>query len=92
MPNDVNGGPLARLRYHVSGAIERGEKEAITEISARDLEAQELEDERGAELGDARRCPKHPNEKTSSPDGMFDTPCGACEYEMEMGADDQEVK
>jgi hypothetical protein len=33
--------------------------------------------------GDPRRCPRHPNEVTSSPDGMFDAPCGACEFEME---------
>jgi hypothetical protein len=34
-------------------------------------------------LGDPRRCPKHPNEVTSSPDGLFDAPCGRCEYEMD---------
>ena len=33
--------------------------------------------------GDARRCPKHPEVKTSSPDGMFDAPCGKCEAAME---------
>jgi hypothetical protein len=38
-------------------------------------------DELGAQLGDPRRCPRHPNEKTSSPDGMFDAPCAACEWE-----------
>lgn len=32
--------------------------------------------------GDARRCPTHPHVKTSSPCGMFDAPCGECEYEM----------
>jgi hypothetical protein len=37
--------------------------------------------------GDARRCPSHPNVKTSSPDGMFDAPCGRCEYEMSLDAD-----
>jgi len=31
--------------------------------------------------GDARRCPIHPHVKTSSPCGMFDAPCGECEYE-----------
>lgn len=41
--------------------------------------------------GDARRCPRHPWVTTSSPDGMFDAPCGRCEYEMEVGevADDE---
>lgn len=46
-------------------------------------EQQELDDERGAELGDPRRCPRHPEEQTSSRDGMFDAPCGRCEWEME---------
>jgi hypothetical protein len=32
-------------------------------------------------IGDARRCPSHPHIKTSSPCGMFDAPCGQCEYE-----------
>ena len=36
--------------------------------------------------GDARRCPAHPWIATSSPDGMFDAPCGRCEYESEVGA------
>ena len=35
--------------------------------------------------GDPRRCPVHPNQVTSSPDGMFDAPCPACEWEMEAG-------
>lgn len=33
--------------------------------------------------GDPRRCERHPNQVTSSPDGMFDTPCPACEWEMD---------
>jgi len=39
-------------------------------------------------FGDARRCPRHPNIKTSSDDGMFDGVCGECEYgyESEMRA------
>lgn len=40
------------------------------------------EDELGAEMGDPRRCPRHPHVVTSSPDGMFDCPCDECEYEM----------
>lgn len=35
------------------------------------------------DYGDARRCPRHPHITTSSPDGMFDAPCNACEREME---------
>lgn len=35
-----------------------------------------------APAGDCRRCPAH-GCATSSPDGMFDAPCGACESEME---------
>ncbi len=46
-----------------------------------DLEAEARDYEIGAEYGDPRRCPKHPHVATSSPDGMFDAPCGACEYE-----------
>jgi hypothetical protein len=46
----------------------------------RNQEREAMEDEQGAELGDPRRCPRHPNEVTSSPDGMFDAPCGACEF------------
>lgn len=34
--------------------------------------------------GDARRCRVHPNVKISSDDGMFDGPCGQCEYEMDQ--------
>lgn len=37
--------------------------------------------ELGCSFGDPRRCPHHPQVVTSSPDGMFDAPCGACEYE-----------
>ncbi len=29
--------------------------------------------------GDPRRCPVHPEQRTSSPDGLFDAPCGRCE-------------
>jgi hypothetical protein len=47
------------------------------------LAAQEARDEEGAKYGDPRRCPRHPSEKTSSADGMFDAPCGACEAEMD---------
>jgi hypothetical protein len=32
--------------------------------------------------GDARRCPHHPEVKTSSDDGMFDAPCYKCEGAM----------
>ncbi len=43
---------------------------------------QELEDEYNAKFGDPRRCSEH-GFATSSPDGMFDAPCPACEGEME---------
>lgn len=48
-------------------------------------EREELMAELGAELGDPRRCRRHPWEVTSSPDGMFDSVCGSCEYESETG-------
>jgi hypothetical protein len=45
-----------------------------------------MDDELGAEMGDPRRCPRHPNVKTSTPDGMFDWPCDVCEGEMSEDA------
>lgn len=47
--------------------------------------ADDLAAERGAELGDPRVCRIHPHIQTSSRDGMFDGPCGACEFAMEEG-------
>jgi hypothetical protein len=49
-----------------------------------DHEQEERDYELGAQLGDPRRCPRHPWVKTSSPDGMFDAPCNLCEYECDM--------
>lgn len=46
------------------------------------MEAFELEYE-ATSHGDCRVCPKHPGVTTSSTDGLFDAPCGACEYETE---------
>lgn len=43
----------------------------------------EMEAEYAAEMGDPRRCPVHPDVRTSSNDGMFDAPCGKCEAKME---------
>lgn len=34
--------------------------------------------------GDARRCPRHPQIVTSSPDGLHDGLCGICEDEQDM--------
>lgn len=44
-----------------------------------------LQDEERAEYntGDPRRCRIHPDQVTSSPDGMFDSPCPRCEFEGE---------
>ena len=50
---------------------------------------QEMLDEAGGELGDPRRCPKH-GEVTSSADGMFDAPCGACEAECDAPTEGDE--
>jgi hypothetical protein len=33
-------------------------------------------------IGDPRYCPRHPGEKTSSDNGLFDGPCNICEGEM----------
>ena len=43
--------------------------------------------------GDPRRCPRHPNVITSSPDGMIDGLCGDCEYGDNFDSDgyDDEV-
>lgn len=42
--------------------------------------------------GDPRRCPRHPHVRTSSDDGMFDAPCGECEYEMDMAGQEADWK
>jgi hypothetical protein len=44
------------------------------------LSWQEEQDEQD---GDPRRCPRHPWIQTSDGFGLFDTPCSACEAEME---------
>jgi hypothetical protein len=49
-------------------------------------EYDELRDEFLA-TGDARRCPVHPEARTSSDDGMFDAPCYKCEGEMDEHAE-----
>lgn len=54
-----------------------------------DREWQELQDEDGAKLGDPRRCPVH-GTVISSPDGMFDGLCGACETAMDEDPDDRD--
>lgn len=55
-----------------------------------EMEMEELQYQLGAELGDPRRCPRHPNVKTSSNDGMFDAPCNECEGEMADAAAEAE--
>jgi hypothetical protein len=48
-------------------------------------EEEARQDEEGAAWGDARRCPVHPNVKTSSDDGMFDSAgCHLCEDEYDV--------
>ncbi len=42
----------------------------------------ELEAEEDARWGDPRRCPVH-GRATSSPDGLFDSPCPECEAEQD---------
>jgi hypothetical protein len=49
-------------------------------------EIEEMEHEHGAAMGDPRRCKYHPTIATSSPDGMFDAPCPACEFECSEAA------
>jgi hypothetical protein len=68
-------------------------KDARQYCSGYDLDPEETakRDEQGAELGDARRCVVHPNQTTSSPDGMFDNPCPLCEHE-ENEADERDRK
>jgi len=50
----------------------------------RDYDYEEWLDEIDASdvTGDPRRCALHPLERLSSPNGMFDAPCGLCEAEM----------
>lgn len=47
------------------------------------MSEQDRQDELGAALGDPRRCDRHPDQVTSSPDGVFDTPCPRCEAEAD---------
>ncbi len=47
------------------------------------LRAEYEEQEELLRYGDPRRCPLHPDVVTSSPDGMYDAPCGKCEMEMD---------
>jgi hypothetical protein len=49
-------------------------------------EIEAADDEQGNVIGDARRCPTH-GTVTSSPDGMFDGLCGACEYDADFDYD-----
>lgn len=44
--------------------------------------------ETGVQLGDPRRCPIH-GTVTSSPGGMFDAPCGECEFEANAWEDEE---
>lgn len=39
--------------------------------------------------GDPRCCPAHPNIITCSANGMFDTPCGHCEYLMSLPTEEE---
>jgi hypothetical protein len=55
-----------------------------------DPQREAMEDELGASYGDPRRCIHHPSEITSSPDGMFDAPCGYCEHEGEHCEEDDD--
>ena len=57
-----------------------------------EMEAREMQDQYGAELGDARRCPRHPQVKMSSDDGMYDAACcDLCEGEMADAAEADRV-
>lgn len=42
-------------------------------------------------LDDLREYASHPWVTTSSRDGLFDTPCGACEHEMDAPQGDDAV-
>src|SRR3972149_5625947 len=60
-------------------------------------EWQELEDERGGEDGDPRRCPVHGcgawspgGGGAAGPDGMHDAPCGQCKSESEAACEDEQ--
>lgn len=80
----------AEMRQAIEECRKADEREAFlreehayySEPRTGSLEEQELEDERGAEFGDPRRCNRH-GTIISSADGMFDGLCGACEYEMD---------
>ena len=52
-------------------------------------EEEHLRDSQGG--GDPRRCHLHPHVVTSSDDGMFDAPCGECEYESEKAYQESQM-
>jgi len=51
-----------------------------------------VSDERDMLFGDPRRCPRHPNVATSSPDGMIDGLCGECEAAMDAAYYEEEFQ
>jgi len=57
--------------------------EPVAEEQAEDI----YEEQADIVIFDPRRCPRHPNVQTSSDDGMFDAPCGECEYESDSWAE-----
>ena len=48
------------------------------------MDSSHADQARDEELGDPRRCPRHPNVVTSSADGLHDAPCGQCESEADV--------
>jgi hypothetical protein len=59
------------------------ERQKLMSFLIRDNDWREEQYDHEMMYGDPRVCDRHPNQKTSSPDGMFDSPCPQCEYEMD---------
>jgi len=74
----------------VVDALAWDEEDADREVYSAESDMEYAYEERMSDgvgpYGDARRCPRHPQVKTSSDDGMFDGVCGICEDEMSITA------
>jgi hypothetical protein len=76
LPLNGRGRPICLGAGEREAEVEQGWDEAGSELEEMDAEA-------GAAVGDPRRCPRHPEVVTSSPDGLHDAPCNLCEAEQD---------
>lgn len=82
--------PMNRLRHHVTGAIERGEKTPIVEQRAEENQAQAEQRARKARIEPKQRA-DNPYDHSSSEDGCRDG-CRACQWEVDNRCDEYPAK